>query len=108
MTPCSLVEILVGIYQCPFEHISGSLHTLHPRKQQSSGKIMVLCVLIFALFNGGWKDKRLLMQTFLKFNLLLMLYKCHFDWLLYAECDKVRWSAFKYIFQRSRHCKSIE
>ena len=104
MTPCSLVEILVDIYQCPSEHhISDSLHTLHPRKQQSSGKIIVLCVLIFALFNGGWKDKRILMQTLLKFNLLLMLYKCNFDLPLYAECDKVRCSVFTYIFQHSCH-----
>jgi len=69
---------------------------------------MVLCVLIFALVSGRWKDKRLLMQIFLKFNLLLMLYKCNFDLLLYAECDKVRCSVFKYFFLCSHHCKSIE
>ena len=69
---------------------------------------MVLCVLIFALVRGRWKDKRLLLQTFLKFNLLLMLYKCNFDLLLYVECDKVRCSVFKYFFQHSHHCKSIE
>jgi len=109
MTQCSLVEILLGMYQCPSEHyISASLHTLHTRKLQSSGKIVVLCVLIFALFNGEWKDKRLLMQTFLQFSVLLMLYKCNFALQLYVECHKVKCCIFKYFFWRSPHCKSIE
>jgi hypothetical protein len=40
-------------------HVSTSLYALHPRKWQSAGKIIVLCILIFTLLNGGWEDKRL-------------------------------------------------
>jgi hypothetical protein len=109
MTPCSLVEILVDIYLCPLNIIyQTSLHALHPINQQSSGKFIVLCVVIFALLNGGWKDKRLLMQEFLKFNLLIMLYKCNFDLPQHAEYENVRCSIIKYLFQHSHNYKSIE